>query len=302
MRSGRPNGLVRRLGWVGLLATAFSGCTRSELSPYATSGCPLPPGTRGYPVSAHSVDGTMPAAFLSEVARGIGIWLPPSHTRRSGQSPIPPDLVRRLVLLRRGLPLDRSGWTPTAGDTAQIALIYRRGTLEPVVRPALSRGRGFERQALVAVRRALAERAKRQQLPTNDTLPVPAPLPEGEDSAVVLLAFGREPRPGDGVVRFAIEEHSPAKIRLLLPEYPFWAQQLRAEGDVVVAFLLLPDSEADVSSIRVLSANRSDFADAAVAAVRAARFSPGMVDCRPVPTLLLLPIRFRMRPDSSGPS
>jgi len=77
------------------------------------------------------------------------------------------------------------------------------------------------------------------------------------------------------------------------PEYPPRSRRLGEEGLVVLEVEVLPDGR--VGKVRVLQA--PDFprlVDAAVAAVKNARFRPATVDGRPVPAAVEVPIRFRL--------
>ena len=81
------------------------------------------------------------------------------------------------------------------------------------------------------------------------------------------------------------------------PVYPYSQRRRGFTGTVEIAFVV--DSRGRVQDAEVLRSNNPAFNDAAVTAVRAWRFDPGMVDGRPVNTRMTVPIIFDFSGDDA---
>ena len=175
-----------------------AACAPSRPSPYLTSRCPIPPALRGYPVTASSADATLSPAFLRTVARAVAGHFTIERNAWEKHDGLP-ALVREMsVIIDRGEVFPRDQWKPAVGDTARLRLTYRAGDRQPDLRLARAENpTRFERLVLRAARTAL-ERSRAGKL-MRDTLPLVAPM--SGDSAVVAVAFGREPDARSGVTR-----------------------------------------------------------------------------------------------------
>ncbi|HSR93114.1 MAG TPA: TonB family protein [Gemmatimonadales bacterium] len=76
--------------------------------------------------------------------------------------------------------------------------------------------------------------------------------------------------------------------------YPRSMQQEGREGEVWISFVILPDSTADSTSFRILLADHQAFADAAIAAIRDARFVPAGGNGSAVPIRISQRLVFRL--------
>ena len=88
---------------------------------------------------------------------------------------------------------------------------------------------------------------------------------------------------------------APRLVRSIRPEYPAAARSRRMTGAVTVRFL--GDEEGRVGEAAVLAADPPGVFEASVlAAVRRWRFEPGQRGGAPVPTWVVLPVRFDLEP------
>lgn len=114
-------------------------------------------------------------------------------------------------------------------------------------------------------------------LPGVATAPAPPPPPPPPPAAV---ADNSEP----------LDRH-PAAISQSKPVYPYRARSRRIEGHVDLQFTV--SAHGSVDSVIVADAQpQGVFEEAATAAVRAWRFSPGIRDGQPVPVRMQIRIRF----------
>jgi protein TonB len=85
---------------------------------------------------------------------------------------------------------------------------------------------------------------------------------------------------------------APARIKDVLPVYPPMAQSAHVEGDVIIEATIGTDGK--VQNARVLrSVPLLD--QAAVAAVRAWEYTPTLLGGEPVPVIMTVTVRFRLR-------
>lgn len=84
----------------------------------------------------------------------------------------------------------------------------------------------------------------------------------------------------------------PTLVTQVPPYYPFEMKRQGIEGKVVLEFVV--DEAGLPESIRVVSSTNPGFNDAAIAAVQKWRYNPGMVNNRPVKTLMQAPIGFKL--------
>ncbi|MBN1142600.1 MAG: energy transducer TonB [Deltaproteobacteria bacterium] len=85
----------------------------------------------------------------------------------------------------------------------------------------------------------------------------------------------------------------PRLVGAIRPDYPPQARRLQKEGQVVIQLRL--DRNGALCGAKVVKGAGFGFDEAALAAIRKARFLPAVRDGRPVPCLALLPIRFTIR-------
>jgi hypothetical protein len=201
---------------------------------------------------------------------------------------LPNDLAARGALLARNQPLMRLAWNPSETDTASMLIVYRAGTPSPVIRLAGAESGDFGRRVLRAANSA-RDRALKGK-PESDTLPLQLQLADG-DSIVVLVRFGSEPGPGDGVAHFAAQERD---VRPLgsnqVPRYPTILKSV--DGEVVVAFIVGADSAPDMNSVSVLRSSNPYFAQSVLESLVHNRYVPLELDCRVVPIQVQQPSIF----------
>ena len=123
-------------------------------------------------------------------------------------------------------------------------------------------------------------------------LPPASPLPPDR----VAGAVRGDPTGGHGPTA-AFEtsqvDRQPRVIRQVPPIYPFSARRRGISGEVVVRFLV--DREGRVDRLAFVKAEPPGvFEESVRQAVSRWRFTPGLYQGRPVPTWVVLPIKFRL--------
>jgi protein TonB len=88
-------------------------------------------------------------------------------------------------------------------------------------------------------------------------------------------------------------ENGPSFLSRVPVQYPLAARRMGREGRVLLRLTL--DERGALTNVEVLENPGYGFADAAVAAVKMSRFSPGRINNREVATRARLPIRFALR-------
>ena len=189
------------------------------------------------------------------------------------------------------------GWgdrRPTPDDTATVVITWARqglpaATLAGAVAHAPT---PFQQRALHVVNHAIDD-----AMGASTSGPFLPLAMSGGDSVIVQIRFGMEPRPGDGVARFAvvyrpIEEGTPR----LRPEYPEVARQSDVEAVVRVAYVVDRDGRVDSSTVRVIEAPYREFVDAVKSALSRARWSPLQLDCVAYSAVVLQEFNFNLRP------
>ena len=278
-------------GVAGAVALSLTACAKVQTTEHVSPACPLPADLRGYPVSASSA-APLDTAFLGAVARAMANNLSGEFIDPKDKWPAPPAVKAMSAALDRGDVFERHSWRPAPGDTATLRVIYYAG--KPMPEMALETS-GVLTPFQMAVQRA-AESAldSHDPSPSRYGLPLAAPVPNA-DSVVVTVAFGREPDSRSGSARFSIREEKvwpmPGNQP---PSYPTSAQAAGFEGVVEVAFIVRPDSTADLSSLYVISTPRPDFVTAIKNSLRRSRYAPAEIDCRLVPTVVRQPFTFKI--------
>ena len=101
--------------------------------------------------------------------------------------------------------------------------------------------------------------------------------------------------------RMRAEKPDPSSAGVTMPEvvsetrpvYTLEATRRRVEGTIEIEAVVLPDGR--VGETRVVKSLDADLDRSAMAAVRAWRFRPGTKEGRPVPTLVMIELTFRLR-------
>lgn len=277
-----------------VLALAVSACGGNQPNQYLASACPIPGNLRGYPVSASS-GAPVDTALLGSVARAMAASL--SRQLDDSHATVPSSTAAKLMdaTLDRGDVFERYGWRPAPGDTAKLLVTYRPGQAAPEIALAhagadtpTSFEQSVQRAALAAVDRA------REMPGARHTLPLTIAMPDAHPVAIEV-AFGREADAPSGIARFSIHEQKVLPLPSNPgPTYPTNARAAGIEGDVRVAFVVRPDSTADLGTVHVVESSRPDFATSVVHSLARARYYPGEIDCRLVPTVVEQPFHFRM--------
>lgn len=124
------------------------------------------------------------------------------------------------------------------------------------------------------------------------------PFPAGPAIAGVLLAFtaapaapasADAPEPPAAVEPF---DTPPSPVQPVEPEYPQGARKAGIEGDVLCAVTI--DAEGRVTSVEVLRSAAPLLDDAARRALLQWVFSPALRDGEPVPSQVVVPVRFAL--------
>lgn len=102
-------------------------------------------------------------------------------------------------------------------------------------------------------------------------------------------------RGGDATVTYFAPDEVDAVARLVTPITPAYPPAMRArgrEGDVVARVLVRADGS--VAGAKLLSASDDAFVDAARAHIRGARFAAALRGGEPVPSWVIVRVRFRL--------
>ena len=272
-----------------LLAAA---CSRPQPSPYLAPSCPIADGIRGYPVSVSS---SAPAdtALLGSVARAMAESWSTQVAAAAEKSPAPAIVQMMDAKLPERRAFARHGWRPSGSDTARLVLTYRAGLPAPEI--ALARAGALTSFEDSVRRAALAAVARAREAPgARYTLPLAVEVPNA-DTVALEVVFGREPDSLSAVARFSVHERNILPlITNRTPTYPPSALRSGVEGDVRVAFVVLPDSTIDPASVKVVGSSQSEFADAVIRSLSRDRYVPAEIDCQLVPGVAFQPFSFRI--------
>ncbi len=97
------------------------------------------------------------------------------------------------------------------------------------------------------------------------------------------------------MVEFVPYDDPPVIVGRLEPEYPAFARRAGLQGTVILEVEVYRDgSTGNIKVRRSLQAGPGGLDEAAIAAVRKVRFQPGKSSGRPVDTLVIVPIEFRL--------
>ncbi len=100
--------------------------------------------------------------------------------------------------------------------------------------------------------------------------------------------------PRETVFAAGAVETPPSLATALTPAYPDSLRRAGVEGDVVVEAVIDRAGRPEPASIRVVSSPHPDFEAPARAVIAQAVFTPGRVQGSAVPTLVRVPVRFRL--------
>ncbi|MGH7690799.1 MAG: energy transducer TonB, partial [Gemmatimonadaceae bacterium] len=84
------------------------------------------------------------------------------------------------------------------------------------------------------------------------------------------------------------------------PPYPFGMRSAGADGSVSMQFVVGPDGRPDLRTVEILWATSSPFAKLALEALEHYRYSPLRVEGCAVPSLVIQPFDFHMKPAEPG--
>lgn len=128
---------------------------------------------------------------------------------------------------------------------------------------------------------------------TSEIVPVPIHRP-GPFDPRHFLTFGTPDStvPGGAVLTESDLTDPPRALHLAEPRYPEALRQAGIQGAVTVTYIVDSSGFVEPGSIRIVSADRPAFAEAVVASVAQARFTPGRVHGRAVRVLVRQVIRF----------
>lgn len=101
--------------------------------------------------------------------------------------------------------------------------------------------------------------------------------------------------PGLGVLTESDLTDPPRALHLAEPRYPEALRQAGIEGSVIVTYIVDTAGHVEPSSIRIVSSDHPAFAEAVLASVGTAQFTPGRVHGRAVRVLVRQAIRFATR-------
>ncbi len=220
------------------------------------------------------------AAFLA--GSFINLLLFGVLSRLGGEDALPP--TRRIINV--SLDLTREAVVDTASTVSR-----------PSVPKAVKRPRP-EKKTVKREQRPLSPRPREQTAPRD--------IPKKPEPAEKSVHEPSPPAPSNTTADATeTQEHLPAPVpvyrlsglpRFIHQEKPVYPPHLRRRGkEATVKLEIYIDANGEVRDIRILKSAGPAFDQAAVAAIRASTFAPGHVAGKPVPVLMRLPIRFRLR-------
>lgn len=278
-------------------AIVAAGCAQPHTSPYVANECPLPAGAHGFPVTARST-APLPSPTLTAIAGAIADRWPQAKPR----SDTTLSLAQLFLLADSTRPryvYSRGDWSPAFGDSARLRVVYHRGAGAPSFSLDVGDPRG--NLARRALRSAIVARQESEaRVSSEDTLPLRVPIPDGADSVVVSVDFGREPQAGDGVVHFARQERAvrPLPGPFAFP-YPEHARDRHEEADLRATFVVGIDGAAVPVTVSITGSPSPEFRDVVRSGLRTTRYLPAQLDCATVPFLVQQPFAFRIgRPNT----
>lgn len=99
---------------------------------------------------------------------------------------------------------------------------------------------------------------------------------------------------GGSALGLAEVDEPPRILHKVEPPYPLRARRLQIEGQVVVQFVV--NKQGSVQNLKVLSANPKGFFEKSVLnSLKKWTFRPGKYRGRPVDTVVILPVKFRLK-------
>ena len=115
---------------------------------------------------------------------------------------------------------------------------------------------------------------------------------EGHDFAAQMLKVSRVVRPSGGAQAGAVQP--PVLMSITKPEYPAVARRMGVQGDVVMR--LQVDASGAVTGVEMIKgvSETAGIDAAALRAARTAKFKPGTLDGKPVPSSYTLTVPFRL--------
>ena len=226
------------------------------------------------------------AQARGEPLRPVQITFVPMPPRRRAEAPAeePPSPQRPPATRALALPRAREVWHPAPGLSPRPNMPTRADLLPASsTDPRLARVPEARPPDLAAAALVAPQPESRE-----DAWSDPLPPPERHEVTGAAAARLRCDPPARAGVRTGAEV-----LDLPAPEYPDESRRLGEEGLVLLEVEVLADGRA--GRIRVLRASAYPRLDeAAVAAVRKARFRPAMAGGAAVRSLVEVPVRFRL--------
>lgn len=163
----------------------------------------------------------------------------------------------------------------------------------PATAPATAVAAQAEKAAPSAAQLDQRRREESQPQPVQTAPAVPAAAaPAVPQVAQAAPATAPSVREGD-VVDVSSVDTLPQLLRSIRPDYPPIALRQRVEGTVILTALI--SEKGDVLDVRVLGGERRlGLDDAAMRAMRGAKFSPAIKDGKRVKTWLPTPVKFKL--------
>ena len=180
-----------------------SRAVRATETRYATQSCPLPSNAIGYPVSVRAEGASVSQAYLTQVALAVGgTW---RGVRAEQELSVVATDIPPTWRFPHSTLLSRAGWDfePNQRETLRM-VIRRNGSVRMPEVVQESGSSEFRRAAKFASLNAMQSGVMLDR--ARDTMPKELPPGFIGDSLVLVIAWGEEPRPGDGVARFAVQE------------------------------------------------------------------------------------------------
>ena len=122
------------------------------------------------------------------------------------------------------------------------------------------------------------------------------------DHGIIRLRFGIVPDTGRQsipmlrlVVPMIVIDSVPTMISFPQLGYPVALRAAGVGDNVLLQFVVLPDGHIDPGSLDLLQAGYREFAVAAIDGVRRARFRPARIGACAVPTVVSMPVSFKVR-------
>ncbi|MDB4906689.1 MAG: hypothetical protein JWO05_1473 [Gemmatimonadetes bacterium] len=229
-----------------------SHAVRSAETVYASQSCPLPGGARGYPVTVRAEGVSVSEQYLTQVALAVGgTW---RGVRAEQELSVVANDIPPTWRFPGSTLLSRAGWDFEPDQRETLRMVLRRnGSVRMPEAVEESGNSGFRRAARFATFNAMQSGVMLDR--ARDTMPKELPRGFVGDSLILVIAWGQEPRAGEGVARFAVQEKAAEGIgnRTARPRTRMYEPITTSASSLLVTFVVDTLGRMDLDSFHAVS-------------------------------------------------